>query len=168
MSDEGSGFTPSLAEHALDRFVRGGRPAPPEALASASPSSTRSCRPTAATWRSSPASQPRSLSVPRAAESGPLYINAFIYAEVSIRFTTIEDLEAALPPADFRRLQLPWNQRSLAGKAFPQYRRSTGTKRSPLLDFFIGAHAAVSSLALLTRDHRRYSSYFPSIRLIHP
>jgi predicted nucleic acid-binding protein len=103
-----------------------------------------------------------------AAESGPLYINTVIYAEVSIRFTTIEGLEAALPTTDFRRLHLPWESAFLAGKAFLQYRRSTGTKRSPLPDFFIGAHAAVASLALLTRDHRRYSSYFPSVRLIHP
>jgi predicted nucleic acid-binding protein len=102
------------------------------------------------------------------AETGPLYINTIIYAEVSIRFNTIEGIEAALPPADFRRLQLPWESAFLAGKAFLQYRRSTGTKRLPLPDFFIGAHAAVASLALLTRDHRRYSSYFPSVRLIHP
>jgi predicted nucleic acid-binding protein len=103
-----------------------------------------------------------------AAETGPLYINTIIYAEVSIRFNTIEGIEAALPSADFRRLQLPWESAFLAGKAFLQYRRSTGTKHSPLPDFFIGAHAAVTSLALLTRDHRRYSTYFPTVRLIHP
>lgn len=103
-----------------------------------------------------------------AAESGPLYINPIIYAEVSIRFSRIEDLEDALPSSDFPRLALPWSASFLAGKAYLSYRRNRGTKRSPLPDFFIGAHAAVASLRLLTRDSGRYATYFPGVPIIHP
>jgi predicted nucleic acid-binding protein len=103
-----------------------------------------------------------------AAESGPLFINSIIYAEVSIRFSRIEELDDALPEHDFRRLQLPWAAAFLAGKAFVSYRQRRGTKRSPLPDFLIGAHAAVASLDLLTRDQARFATYFPTVRLIHP
>jgi hypothetical protein len=103
-----------------------------------------------------------------AAETGPLYINPVIYAEVSVRFSRVEDLEDALPPADFRRAQLPWAAAFLAGKAFMSYRRNRGAASAPLPDFFIGAHAAVDDLALLTRDTRRYRTYFPTVRLLAP
>lgn len=103
-----------------------------------------------------------------AAESGPLVINTVIYAEVSIRFSRIEDLEAALPTGEFRREAVPWEAAFLAGKAFLQYRRHGGSRTSPLPDFFIGAHAAVGSLDLLTRDVARYRSYFPSVNLTTP
>lgn len=103
-----------------------------------------------------------------AAESGPLYLNPIVYAEVSIRFSTVEALEEALPPRDFRRRPVPWDAAFLAGKVFVDYRRSGGSKASPLPDFFIGAHAAVSGLDLLTRDVRRYRTYFPSVELISP
>ena len=103
-----------------------------------------------------------------AAESGPLWINPIIYAEVSVRFSRIEDLEAALPTQDYRRAQLPWEAGFLAGKAFVQYRRNGGTKTSTLPDFYIGAHAAIAEVTLLTRDSRRYATYFPSVRLVAP
>lgn len=103
-----------------------------------------------------------------AAEAGPLFINPVIYAEVSVRFSHIEDLEEALPPNDFQRAQLPWEAAFLAAKAFVSYRGRGGMKLSPLPDFFIGAHAAVSNYRLLTRDASRYQTYFPSLDLIRP
>jgi predicted nucleic acid-binding protein len=103
-----------------------------------------------------------------AAEAGPLLINPIIYAEVSIRFSRVEDLDDALPPHDYRRAPLPWAAAFLAGKAFLDYRRNSGTRSSTLPDFFIGAHAAVDELALLTRDATRYRTYFPTVRLIAP
>lgn len=103
-----------------------------------------------------------------AAESGPLYINPIIYAEVSIRFSQIEDLDEALPAEDYRRSPLPWAAAFLAGKAFLTYRRNRGTATSTLPDFFIGAHAAVGDLGLLTRDPGRYRTYFPSVDIIAP
>jgi predicted nucleic acid-binding protein len=103
----------------------------------------------------------------QAAESSLLAINPMIYAEVSIGFDRVEDLEAALPP-EFAREALPWDAAFLAGKAFLEYRRRGGTKSAPMPDFFIGAHAAVSGYTLLTRDARRYHSYFPRLPLIAP
>lgn len=103
-----------------------------------------------------------------AGEAGPLFINPIIYAEVSVRFSRIEDLDDALPPSDYGRLALPWESAFLAGKAFLDYRRNRGTKLSTLPDFFIGAHAATTQLGLLTRDPARYRTYFPSVRLRAP
>ena len=103
-----------------------------------------------------------------AVESGPLWINPIIYAEVSVRFSRIEDLEDALPAEDFRRAPLPWEAAFLAGKAFHRYRRSGGTRSSTLPDFYIGAHAAVADVALLTRDFGRHRTYFPTVNLIAP
>jgi predicted nucleic acid-binding protein len=103
-----------------------------------------------------------------AAEAGPLYINPIIYAEVSVRFTKVEDLEDALPPQDFRRAALPWEAAFLAGRAFLEYRRQGGARSSTLPDFFIGAHAAVDELVLLTRDAARYRTYFPTLELLAP
>lgn len=102
------------------------------------------------------------------AEHSPLAINPLIYAEVSIRFDRIEDLEDALPEGDFRRLPLPWEAAFLAGKSLVRYRRRRGARASPLPDFYIGAHAAVAGLTLLTRDAARYRSYFPGLELIAP
>ncbi len=104
----------------------------------------------------------------RAADAGPLFINPVIYAEVSVRFSRIEDLEDALPPSDYGRLAVPWEAAFLAGKAFLDYRRSGGAKSSTLPDFFIGAHAAVAHFGLLTRDVARYRTYFPTVQLISP
>src|SRR5690349_3779421 len=103
-----------------------------------------------------------------AAEAGPLYVNPVIYGEVSIRFSRIEDLEEALPPSEFRRSPLPWTAAFLAGKAYAAYRRDKGPAAVLLPDFYIGAHAAVDGLALLTRDVSRYRTYFPTVRLIAP
>jgi predicted nucleic acid-binding protein len=108
------------------------------------------------------------ITLARAAETGPLYINPVIFSEVSIRFTTVEALEDALSPSDYRRQPIPWAAAFLAGKAFLDYRRNSGTKRSPLPDFFIGAHAAIADLDLLTRDLGRYRTYFPTVNVISP
>jgi predicted nucleic acid-binding protein len=97
-----------------------------------------------------------------------LAINPIIYAELSIDAERIEDLDAELPEADYLRLPLPYEAGFLAGKAFVGYRRSGGTRRSPLPDFYIGAHAAVHGLTLLTRDATRYRTYFPTVTLISP
>lgn len=102
------------------------------------------------------------------AETGILAINPIIYAEVSVHFSEIEELEDALPATEFRRLPLPWSAGFLAGRCFVMYRRRGGTRRSPLPDFYIGAHAAVERLSLLTRDPARYKTYFPSVTLIAP
>jgi predicted nucleic acid-binding protein len=102
------------------------------------------------------------------AEHALLAINPIIYAEVSIRFARIEDLEDALPHAFFRRAALPWEAAFLAGKCFVRYRRDGGTRRSPLPGFYIGAHAAVKGWTLLSREATRYRSYFPRLRLISP
>ena len=91
-----------------------------------------------------------------------------IYAEVSVRFSRIEELEAALPPAMVQRVALPFEAGFLAAKAFQSYRRRGGSRASTLPDFFIGAHAAVSRYTLLTRDPARYRSYFPGVELISP
>lgn len=97
-----------------------------------------------------------------------LVINPIIYAEVSIGYTTIEALDAALPATLFQREALPWEAGFLAGKCFLQYRRRGGARASPLPDFYIGAHAAVARLGLLTRDAKRYRSYFPSVEIFAP
>lgn len=102
------------------------------------------------------------------AEHATLVINPIIYAEVSIRYTTIEALDAALSPTLYRREPLPWEAGFLAGKCFLLYRRRGGARSSPLPDFYIGAHAAVGDLALLTRDAARYRSYFPKLDILAP
>jgi predicted nucleic acid-binding protein len=109
-----------------------------------------------------------SAALERCANSGPLFINAIIYAEVSVGFETIEECEDAIPPESFGRLHLPLEAAFAAGKAFLRYRHRKGIRTSPLPDFFIGAHAAVAGLRLLTRDGRRYRTYFPSLELLAP
>lgn len=104
----------------------------------------------------------------RVAERELLAINPIIFAEVSVGFDRIEDLDAALPPRQFHRLALPWEAAFLAGKCFVAYRRRDGSRRSPMPDFYIGAHASVAELRLLTRDAARYRSYFPRLRLLAP
>ncbi|HVF15111.1 MAG TPA: hypothetical protein VM942_10960, partial [Acidimicrobiales bacterium] len=91
-----------------------------------------------------------------------------IYAEVSVRFSRIEDLDDAVPPGDYGRLALPWEAAFLAGKAFLDYRRKCGPRSSTLPDFFIGAHVAVAELGLLTRDPFRYRTYFPTAAITSP
>jgi predicted nucleic acid-binding protein len=104
----------------------------------------------------------------RAADAGDLVINPIIYAEVSIGFERIEELQDALPAALFQRRPLTEEAAFLAGKAFLAYRRRGGGRRSPLPDFFIGAQAAVDGLRLLTRDAGRYRSYFPRVEIVAP
>jgi len=106
--------------------------------------------------------------VERAADSSRLVINAIIYAEVSMRYSRIEDLDAALPKTMLEREAIPYEAAFLAGKSFLAYRRRGGTKSSPLPDFFIGAHAAIAGYRLLTRDAARYRTYFPRLPLITP
>jgi len=103
-----------------------------------------------------------------AADSSALIINPIVYSEVSIGFTRIEELDEALRPDIFERRPLPWEAAFLAGKCFLRYRKQGGTRRSPLPDFFIGAHAAIEGLTLLTRDAARYRTYFPTLSLIAP
>ena len=103
-----------------------------------------------------------------AGDQGAVAINPIIYAEVCGRFDAVEDVEAALPGDYFTRIPLPWDAAFLAARVFIQYRRRGGTKRSPLPDFYIGAHAAVTGMTLLTRDARRYRAYFPKLKIIAP
>lgn len=98
----------------------------------------------------------------------PLVINPVIYAEVSVEFPSLDELHEALPLEQFTLEDLPWDAAFLAGKAFQQYRRRGGERRSPLPDFYIGAHAAVRGYTLLTRDAARYRTYFPAVPLITP
>ena len=104
----------------------------------------------------------------RATSTASLAVNPIIYAEVSVGFVRIEELDEALPAEDYIRLALPWAAAFLAGKCFVRYRRAGGPRRSPLPDFYIGAHAAVSGLRLLTRDARRYRTYFPQLDVMTP
>jgi len=102
------------------------------------------------------------------AQNHILVINPIIYAEVSIGFDRMEDLDAALPENLIERRPIPLEAAFLAGKCFLKYRRRGGRKRSTLPDFFIGAHAAVEKMTLVTRDASRYRTYFPRLRLISP
>lgn len=103
-----------------------------------------------------------------AAETGSVVVNPIIYAEIAVAFDSIEDVENALPLEYFVRAPIPWEAAFLAGKAFEQYRRRGGTRRSPLPDFFIGAHAAVTGMTLLTRNARHFRAYFPKLTIIAP
>lgn len=97
-----------------------------------------------------------------------LLVNSVIYAELSIAYQRIEELEAMLAAGGFRVEPIPREALFLAGKVFRQYRKRDGAKTGVLPDFFIGAHAAVAGIPLLTRDLRRYRTYFPKLSIIHP
>jgi predicted nucleic acid-binding protein len=97
-----------------------------------------------------------------------LVINPIVYAEISVAYPSIEELEDALPQDLFEREPLPYEAAFLAGKVFLAYRRRGGTRTSPLPDFLIGGHAAIAGYRLLTRDPTRYRAYFPQIDLIAP
>jgi predicted nucleic acid-binding protein len=101
-----------------------------------------------------------------AAEHSTLAINPIIFAEVTMKFDRIEDADAAL--VDFTREPLPYEAGYLAGKAFLAYRRRGGARRSPMPDFYVGAHAVVGRMKLLTRDAGRYRTYFPALQLLAP
>ncbi len=102
------------------------------------------------------------------ADEGQVVINPLIYAEVSTGFPNPHIFEEALAAIPLLREALPWEAAFMAGKAFLKYRRGGGKKSSPLPDFYIGAHAAVAGMALLTRDEKIYRKYFPKLRLISP
>ena len=110
---------------------------------------------------------PSAAAIATLANGATLVINQIIYAEVSVGIATIESLDELLG-TEFRRDSLPWGAAFLAGKAYGQYRRRGGTKTAPLSDFFVGAHAAIGQMQILTRDPRRYASYFPTVELISP
>ena len=97
-----------------------------------------------------------------------LAINPIIYSELSLTFSNVEALDDVLDGMQLQLIEIPKPALFLAGKAFVQYRRSGGTKINVLGDFFIGAHAAVAGLPVLTRDPRRYRTYFPSVKLVTP
>ncbi|TVQ96502.1 MAG: type II toxin-antitoxin system VapC family toxin [Spirochaetaceae bacterium] len=100
--------------------------------------------------------------------AGTVAINPIIYAELCYAFARESELELELTRLQVERLELPYSAAWRASEAFVRYRRSGGTKRSPLPDFFIGAHAESAGLPLLTRDEGRYRTYFPAVRLIRP
>jgi len=103
-----------------------------------------------------------------AADHDEVAINPIIFAEISSGFATMSELDRHLGADTFRRLPLPYEAGFVAGRAFVEYRRRGGVRTSPLPDFYIGAHAAVAGLRLLTRDACRYAGYFPKVRLISP
>jgi predicted nucleic acid-binding protein len=109
-----------------------------------------------------------SVVLAKAADAGLLYVNPIIFAEISIGFERVEDARGCIDGLDFQYADLPWDAAFLAGKAFGLYRRQGGARRSPLPDFYIGAHAAITGMTLLTRDPVRYRSYFPKLALIAP
>ena len=100
--------------------------------------------------------------------AGPVGINQLVYAEVSMAYADLAQLDAVLSRLKIQRVDLPWEAAHLAGQAFVTYRRKGGVKTAPLPDFYIGAHAQSAGLALLTRDASRYSTYFPKVTLISP
>ena len=108
------------------------------------------------------------VAIARVVNEAVLVINPLIYAEISVRYESVEELEAALPTDAFRREVLPYEAAFLAGKSFLTYRRRGGRRTSPLSDFYIGAHAAVRGYRLLTRDAARYRAYYPTVELIAP
>jgi len=109
-----------------------------------------------------------STQLEEAALNGPLFINDVVYAETSIRYRDVQRFEAALNRAGVVVVPMPRLALFAAGKAFTRYRDAGGPRTSVLPDFFIGAHAEIERLPLLTRDTRRYRSYFPNVKLIAP
>jgi predicted nucleic acid-binding protein len=109
-----------------------------------------------------------SAALARIAERDRLIINPLVYAEVSLGFDRIEDLDYSVPPEYFAREPLPWAGAFLAARAFAKYKRRGGSRQHPLPDFYIGAHAVIAGYSLLTRDPRRYRTYFPKLRLVAP
>jgi len=107
-------------------------------------------------------------SLERAADEAIVVINPIVYGELSLGFPTIEALDGALEPHLVEREALPYAAAFLAGRAFLEYRRKGGSRTSPMPDFYIGAHAAVAGYRLLTRDPRRFRTYFPRLQLIAP
>ena len=101
-------------------------------------------------------------------ERAPLHVNLVIYTELLVPEPDVAALDAMLDVFETQRSALPWACAALAAKAFNLYRRRGGARRSPLPDFFIGAHAAVANLTVLTRDLTPYRSHFPRLALVGP
>ncbi len=101
-------------------------------------------------------------------QQAPLVINPIILAEISPRFERAADLDAVLAQLPIKREALPWDAAFLAGQAFKIYRTAKGAKRSPMPDFYIGAHALVENMRLLTRDALRFRTYFPKLNIVSP
>lgn len=101
-------------------------------------------------------------------QTNTLIINSIVYTEVSIGFNRIEEVEKAFSELSLKVIEIPREALFLAGKAFLQYRKNKGVKKSPLPDFFIGAHASVSKFGLITRDSTKFTTYFPQVELILP
>jgi predicted nucleic acid-binding protein len=108
------------------------------------------------------------LALAKAERDGPLVINPVIFAEFSVRYETMDEVEALLPQDQFTREGLPWPSAFAAGAAFRKYRKSGGGRDRVLPDFLIGAHAVIRDYAILTRDPKGYRSYFPTVRLVTP
>lgn len=108
------------------------------------------------------------LRLEEASLAGPLLINDIVYAELAARYERIEDLDAMVSGLRLTHVAMPKEALFVAAKAFRRYRKSGGTRSGVLPDFFIGAHAAIAGLPLLTRDRRRYDTYFPTVRLVTP
>jgi predicted nucleic acid-binding protein len=104
----------------------------------------------------------------RCSERSPLHVNIVIYTELLIPAPDIGALDAMLDIYETSRTPLPWAASSLAAAAFALYRRRGGGRDKPLPDFFIGAHAAVANLSVLTRDPKPYRSYFARLSVIAP
>lgn len=104
----------------------------------------------------------------RSLKRARLLINPLILAEISVLARGEDEVAALEKQLNLYRVQLPWRAAFLAGQAFLAYRRAGGQKSTPLPDFYIGAHAQAANLTLLTRDARRYRTYFPSVRLMAP
>lgn len=104
----------------------------------------------------------------RLALIGPLVVNDIVYAELSVNFPAPDDIDALLVQMGIELTPTPRAALFLAGKAYRRYRQSGGTRTGVLSDFFIGAHAAVTQIPLLTRDTKRYRAYFPTLQLIAP
>ena len=116
-----------------------------------------------------PAWEPWSRAALGAAQDGAaLVINAIVYGELAVGYPTVEDLDASLPADLYRREAIPFAAAFLAGRCHRDYLLRGGTRRTPLPDFYIGAHAAVAGYRLLTRDATRYRTYFPTLELIAP
>ena len=101
-------------------------------------------------------------------QTNTLYINSIIYAELSIGFNRIEEIENVIKEMELKVLEIPREALFLAGKVFLKYRQNKGTKTSPLPDFFIGAHASIADFHLMTRDVSKLKTYFPQVKLIAP
>lgn len=101
-------------------------------------------------------------------ERAPLHVNIVIYTELLVPRPDTRALDAMLDVYGTLRSPLPWACAALAAQAFVQYRRRGGARSRPMPDFYIGAHAAVANLSVLTRDRAGYASYFPRLAVLTP